>query len=258
MQKVLEETFDIPFVVKKEKEKYIVYPDRNFHELFRVEISLRMGVRIISEIFPGTYSKNMLEDISNANKEKIELFKEYLRILEKESIYTILINDNPWELGNDWITWNSFYFKFSKIIDENDSFENVALEYARKCCGLMLSLLNVVPIEETYFEGKKSQVLTNRYERNPLNRQICLEENGYICKICGFDFENMYGEIGHHFIHVHHVTPVSKMGGEYILNPKKDLIPVCPNCHAMLHSKKEPLKPDELIQILKERGKIGE
>lgn len=43
---------------------------------------------------------------------------------------------------------------------------------------------------------------------------------------------------------------VSSFGGEYYLDPKKDLIPVCPNCHAMLHRKNPPLEPAELRQII--------
>jgi 5-methylcytosine-specific restriction protein A len=49
------------------------------------------------------------------------------------------------------------------------------------------------------------------------------------------DFEKMYGELGRGFIHIHHVVPISTIGKEYLLDPVKDLVPVCPNCHAMLH-----------------------
>ena len=101
-----------------------------------------------------------------------------------------------------------------------------------------------------YGEGKIDQVLVNKYERNPINRQLCLAVNGYVCKICGFDFEKKYGDIGKGFIHVHHIEMVSSFGGEYYLDPKKDLIPVCPNCHAMLHRKNPPLEPAELRQII--------
>ena len=55
--------------------------------------------------------------------------------------------------------------------------------------------------------------------------------------ICGFDFEKTYGEIGKGFIHVHHIVPVSEIGESYRVDYEKDLIPVCPNCHAMLHRK---------------------
>ena len=70
------------------------------------------------------------------------------------------------------------------------------------------------------------------------------------CSICGFDFEKNYGELGKGFIHVHHIVPVSKIGPNYIIDPVKDLIPVCPNCHAMLHRTDPPMDPDVLLKIL--------
>ena len=104
--------------------------------------------------------------------------------------------------------------------------------------------------DQAHFEGGLTRVEVNKYERNPVNREICLAANGYKCKICGFDFEKTYGEIGHHFIHVHHIIPVSTFDTAYEINPVKDLIPVCPNCHAMLHQSDPPLEPDELISII--------
>lgn len=52
------------------------------------------------------------------------------------------------------------------------------------------------------------------------------------------NFEKVYGEIGKNFIHVHHIEFISSFEGkEHELNPIEGLIPVCPNCHAMLHRK---------------------
>ena len=44
----------------------------------------------------------------------------------------------------------------------------------------------------------------------------------------------------------------TSIGKEYELNPTKDLIPVCPNCHAMLHRKDPPYD----VNDLKELGKF--
>ena len=51
---------------------------------------------------------------------------------------------------------------------------------------------------------------------------------------------------------MHHIEKISSIGKAYYLDPEKDLIPVCPNCHAMLHRKDPPLHPNELKQILKD------
>jgi 5-methylcytosine-specific restriction protein A len=61
----------------------------------------------------------------------------------------------------------------------------------------------------------------------------------------------MYGEIGKGFIHVHHLKPVSEINGEYEVDPIEHLVPVCPNCHAMLHSQHPPLTIEELKKQLR-------
>lgn len=84
-------------------------------------------------------------------------------------------------------------------------------------------------------EGKKTEIILDKYERNKEAREICLKKYGFSCTICSFNFEETFGEIGKGFIHVHHIVPLSSIGKEYVLNPFTDLIPVCPNCHSMLH-----------------------
>jgi len=90
---------------------------------------------------------------------------------------------------------------------------------------------------ENLLEGSKKQIIVNSYERNSKARKKCIEEYGYKCIICNFDFEKIYGEIGKEFIHVHHLKPLSEIDETYQVDPIKDLRPVCPNCHAMLHKR---------------------
>jgi len=87
------------------------------------------------------------------------------------------------------------------------------------------------------FEGIKKQVLVNKYERSSIARTKCIEAHGYSCKICNFCFQEQYGDLGKEFIHVHHVTPLHSIGKSYKIDYVNDLVPVCPNCHAMLHRK---------------------
>ena len=67
------------------------------------------------------------------------------------------------------------------------------------------------------------------------------------------NFEEKYGAIGKDFIHVHHKIPLSEINEEYIVDPVNDLIPVCPNCHAMLHRKinDKYLNIEELKSVIK-------
>lgn len=105
------------------------------------------------------------------------------------------------------------------------------------------------------FEGLKKQVSVNKYERSSIARSKCLETNGYACKICLFNFEKIYGVIGKDFIHVHHITPIHTIGKSYKIDYANDLIPVCPNCHAMLHRKIDGkfYSVAELIELIRPR-----
>ena len=105
--------------------------------------------------------------------------------------------------------------------------------------------------EATYIEGAAIQVTVNRYERDRKARQAALEWHGYQCKVCGLDMARVYGEIAKGFIHVHHLIPLSEIKENYLVNPKTDLIPVCPNCHAMLHRQDPPLSPKALNRHMK-------
>jgi 5-methylcytosine-specific restriction endonuclease McrA len=102
-----------------------------------------------------------------------------------------------------------------------------------------------------YPEGTATKVLINSYERNPKARAKCIEFHGARCCICGFDFEAAYGRIGTGYIHVHHLTPLSSITKEYRVDPKKDLRPVCPNCHAIIHRKNPPFTIEEVRNLLK-------
>ena len=107
---------------------------------------------------------------------------------------------------------------------------------------------------KTYSEGKTKQVLINNYERNPIARKKCIEHYGMNCQVCGFNFETKFGVLGKDFIHVHHKIDLATVGKEYSINPITDLIPVCPNCHSMLH-KKRPIAYtiSELKKIIAEK-----
>jgi 5-methylcytosine-specific restriction protein A len=91
--------------------------------------------------------------------------------------------------------------------------------------------------EEGYAEGAVRRVEVNRYERDRRARQKCIAIHGCSCAVCSLDFSKVYGEIGVGFIEVHHLVPLANVTKGYKVDPRKDLRPVCPNCHAMLHKK---------------------
>jgi 5-methylcytosine-specific restriction protein A len=106
---------------------------------------------------------------------------------------------------------------------------------------------------EVFKEGASKTVTVNQYERSAEARSKCLSHHGYKCAVCSFDFEKTYGEIGKNYIHVHHIIPISEVRKEYELNPVTDLVPVCPNCHAMIHITRPALSIQQLRQVIESR-----
>lgn len=90
-----------------------------------------------------------------------------------------------------------------------------------------------------YIEGSKKSIIINAYERNPKARMSCIKKHGTSCLVCGFNFSEIYGDQFTGKIHVHHIKPLHEINNEYVVDPEKDLVPVCPNCHLIIHSKSD-------------------
>jgi len=99
----------------------------------------------------------------------------------------------------------------------------------------------------SYQEGKKTSKFVTVYERNLVLKKQAKAFHGTTCFACGFNFGEFYGEYAKDFIHIHHVVPVSEFGESKTVNPKTDLVPVCTNCHGVIHRRKDrTLSIDEL------------
>jgi 5-methylcytosine-specific restriction protein A len=105
----------------------------------------------------------------------------------------------------------------------------------------------------TFPEGLRTTIQINAYERDPKARQSCIQHYGAKCYICEFDFAAVYGELGAGYIHVHHLLQLAMINGQVLTNPIRDLRPVCPNCHSMLHRQSPPITIGELKRRIAEK-----
>ena len=134
-------------------------------------------------------------------------------------------------------------FYIGRYFDDYDT--GVAIGYLR-------SLIGQDQLPLAFWEGEVLQRMASFYERDPRAREACLAKLGYKCVVCSIDFSTVYGAVGEKFIHVHHIVPLSarSRSSETRIN---ELVPVCPNCHAMLH--RQALKsPEELQAMMKEKA----
>lgn len=105
--------------------------------------------------------------------------------------------------------------------------------------AMLLGLPGEVTAPALLWERAVRQVTVNAYERNPRARALCIAHWGLDCAVCGFNFEARYGAAARGYIHVHHLRPLAAIGAAYVLDPVRDLVPVCPNCHAVIHLQRE-------------------
>lgn len=220
--------------------------------------------RVEASFRADRFSGELLRLMACAEEEAWNLFISLLDDARNRGIRVIAsIDDRPLasvgDLGRH--DWSRLEVDCDKrlplgIVNAND-INKEAFDVAAVCAGLILSLL---PMEDTreappLFEGGLPEgacmrVEVNRYERNRSNRAACIAHHGDSCTVCGFNFGKVYGDHGRGFIEVHHKVPVSAMGGAYRISPIEDLIPVCPNCHAMLHRTDPPMTLNELRTLL--------
>lgn len=102
--------------------------------------------------------------------------------------------------------------------------------------------------ERQMVEGRLTEAKILRRQRNRAARQKCLEDSGYTCYVCGFNFEKAYGEIGKNFLEVHHTKPLATYDDEHPI-PQSELCALCSNCHSMVHRKREVMDVDELKRL---------
>lgn len=261
-----EEAFDIPFVssygINGGNVWYQIGPKGGLKEYFSIRLNFVNDIRLVMELLPDDYSKPFLQDIGHAPLEKKETFLQYARMFaDRKAKLTFQINNQVASLESfdSWPDlWEHVALRISRspIAAGRISHEDVIVDWGIAMMGMVLSLANIVPIEQAsgssaqpQVEGNAKQVMTTKYERNPINRALCLASKGYTCHVCGMDFKSVYGPLGMDYIHVHHTTPVSQMGPDYKVDPQKELFPVCPNCHAMLHRTNPPMPLEDLKKI---------
>jgi predicted HNH restriction endonuclease len=138
------------------------------------------------------------------------------------------------------------------VYDAIAAFANYSPRLAQKPPVVKLATNDLEQGLTSAIEGEKKLVYTTVYERDPELRSEAVRIHGTTCAACGFNFEEAYGEYGRGYIHIHHRSPISEAGGSVVVSPEKDLVPLCANCHAIVHRRKNNvLSIEQLINILR-------
>lgn len=239
------------------------------------DIGITVGWKTLTfEFIPGNKAGQLLIAMGQASPESRAIFSAVGEEVISEGGSIVMVINNiavdPRRNDNWPDNWRQLSLSLRSPYIETESdlaIDNRLEEYLFRWVSIFLSMvLPLLPLEdrrnpseeEAYLEslpeGARTEVTVNRYERTRANREACVSFYGAKCQACGFDFGHFYGPLGDGYIEVHHRTPLSEIGREYLVNPIRDLVPLCGNCHAMIHRRSPALSVEELRGILREEA----
>ena len=228
--------------------------------------NIRFTSELIQSVFPHNESEdgyilcyeiqNLRENVSisvtlnpsHLGKRLHKLCSQLMDSLHISDSQDHIIRLKTWNVSDEAENLSQIQTVLDQIFDYELSYFETELkawltDHSRKIkdfpqCDQLLISNQDLP-HEILMEGAMKEILSNPYERNLKARSRCIAHYGTSCQICGFDFGAVYGEAFAGKIEVHHRKPLCEIKENYIVDPIQDLVPVCPNCHLILHSKKD-------------------
>ncbi len=208
------------------------------------------------ELSFGHFSGAILKQIAAAPDDDVKLARALVRSItpqagvevEEQSLEAWRVSDGAFQM--------SALLRHKVSADAEESIVVTCREVVVPLMAAMAELIGYDEVAEVdepdapAMEGKVSYHTVVKRERNPRNRLLCLRLHGQGCKICGLDPRSRYGLVDS-IIQVHHIHPLAELEKEREYDPGRDLIPLCPNCHAAVHTRKPlPIPPGELRQMM--------
>lgn len=208
----------------------------------------------------GNFSGEVIGQIRHASPEDVQLARALVA-----SIRTDIEVEVPGQDLSEWHVANGAFLMTAKIRELELPNEDVAIistcrEVIVPIMAAMAELIGYDVIEAPVddeapaFEGAISASVVMRRERNPRNRLLCIRIHGEKCAACGLEPRLVYGNAGF-IIEVHHLEPVSSLAKPKAYDPRTDLVPLCPNCHRAVHTRRPiPFSIGEIRELMEARN----
>ena len=221
--------------------------------------------RIFVSFEAGKFAADLLNEMGNVEYDGRIVFVSILSECERLGAKVeFCINDKTSQFDDEHI-WNEPWSRLKLTINkgnlelgvsEGELDEEITIAWTKRFVAAVIALL---PLEENqevqpdvvgYPEGALTTVQINRYERDRRNRAAAIAIHGTTCRGCGINLEEQYGAVARGCVEIHHVTPVAQLGKSYKIDPVRDLVPLCPNCHTIAHRRNPPFSAEEIGQLL--------
>ena len=231
---------------------------------FSVRITIRWK-RVVLTFEPGKFAGDLLIAMGRTDCTGRVAFRAILsECVSRGASVDFRVNGLPRDAQSDEIwtdRWSRLALILQKRLESTPHDAERLTENAFSWCRLFVAaVLTLVPTEPIdgldenqivgFAEGAATMSRSTRYERDSRNRAAAIAIWGSHCQACGLDFETRYGDVAAGFIEVHHVIPVSDLEPGILIDPSKDLVPLCSNCHAVAHRRSPPFTVKEIQTML--------
>lgn len=208
------------------------------------------------EVFMGSFSTPIIQQIQTSSDYQVANAEDFISLVKNAGFSIAVDKFNSTHLSH--LAPNRTAFSATKTKVKDHLNKQSVLQTVTKVIAPMVSAVaeligyeEVGPLSdldesEGAFEGAISIRVIHARERSTRNRQLCFGFHGEVCFVCGFSPVEVYGE-GISILEVHHKQPLSSLDSPKHFSAKRDLIPLCPNCHRAIHTQRPiPLTPEEL------------
>lgn len=207
----------------------------------------------------GNYSASIIRQIVQATTEQVELARALVKSVDGAAMLSFPEDMNPdtWTISTPMFTLSAE----RRVYGDRQSDEKVLETCKTVVVPIMAALAELIGYEETpvhgfeavngEMEGEVTISTVRRRERNPRNRLLCFHIHGHQCGACGKDPRDTYGLTYGDVLEVHHLQPLSQLDEPRAYDPRTDLIPLCPTCHRVAHSRRPvPWRPAEVREMM--------
>lgn len=215
------------FLMSQKKDGYITTSN-----LIRQLTNLLHPVGLDAQILSGRNDTYFSQKVRNLKSHST--FSRYGYAIEVGNGFKITAK------GKKYVADNLLSLKY--LFSDIFSYEDI-----KDTCDIILenSSRKIISLTEHVSEGAK-HIQTQRivYERSKMLRDAAIEHfshnNSIMCDCCGFEFSSFYpSPYNDSCIEIHHMKPLFQYEDEDIVKTIEDalhnLIPVCPNCHRVIH-----------------------
>jgi len=210
--------------------------------------------RALATLVPDTFSGAFLRAVGLRAVDAIDVWQAMLGEFEQSGTRVILTVNGKATAAAEAVErdWESLEIEADTKFTQPRNVNARGNALASSVLGVLSLFAACSEVDDTHGdeEGMPIEARSIRYERSRANRIRCLNFHGYDCFVCGFNFEQVYGSLGHGFVEVHHCFTVADMPPGYRPDPATEMVPLCANCHRMAHRSKPPIAPQDLREAI--------